>query len=229
MDSVELNKRIDKVGNLLNFVHDTNTIKNLFDARNITISIIAVNVENFFIALKLSDSLLDVKYCKANFTDELEVKHLETLNFNYHGFIRDGFFNSIFIVIENHFRQLAEHYQVRESDSIKLVFKRLSENMIFESITEQEKKVFYFMCYLRNTMHNIGLQTKDNSYLDIHDANSIFENQKITLSLTKDSFNSINFDGFMLLIEQVIKLVIRINQLMPQDDIITHRLKNVYV
>ncbi|SFF39164.1 hypothetical protein [Flavobacterium xueshanense] len=80
---------------------------------------------------------------------------------------------------------------------------------------------------MRNTMHNAGFQTQENQSIEIFDIYSIINKDRIVIKLSKDSSNDLNFQDQLLLQEQIIKLIFKINLLIPINDFIKHRFSDL--
>lgn len=185
-------------------------------------------------ALILSEKLLDISFCKSHFSDQIEINDLSTISYNFDGFIKNAFFTNSFVYTENHIRQIALHYEslnnIINVTSITSTFKNLMNQnkiSIFNSLDENDFKLFEFFCFIRNTMHNAGFQTKENQSIEIFDSNSVINKDRITISLSKDSANDLTFNNQLLLQEQIIKLILKVNSVIPGNDFIKHRFSDI--
>lgn len=230
----ELDRRIITVQNLLNYISENDSFENREDVRSITIHTLAQTTQNFWFSLILSKNLLDISFCKSHFSDQIETNDLATISYNFDGFIKNAFFTNSFVYIENHIRQIALNYE-SENNVINIIsitntFRNLMNQnkiSIFNSLDENDFKLFEFFCFMRNTMHNAGFQTKDNQSIEIFDSNSVINQSRVTISLSKDSANDLTFDNQLLLQEQIIKLVLKINSAIPENDFIKHRFSDI--
>lgn len=73
-------------------------------------------------------------------------------------------------------------------------------------------------------MHNFGIHTKPNQSLEIEDKKSIIDSSKIKLELIQNQTNNISSENLFLLFEQVLKVVIRLNSMIPANEKIKHPL-----
>jgi hypothetical protein len=89
------------------------------------------------------------------------------------GFIKDAWFNAVFMAIEVHIRTIAEYFDEKNgckllNSQINTTFNNLiqKENSPFyQALDEKELEFFRLLIYLRNTKHNFGKQNKDNQTL----------------------------------------------------------------
>lgn len=73
-------------------------------------------------------------------------------------------------------------------------------------------------------MHNFGIHTKPNHSLEIEDNTSVINKSKVKLELIQNQPNNITGKEQLLLIEQVIKVIIRFNSLIPTAERVKHPL-----
>lgn len=224
-------EKIDLVGSFLNFISHNNDYPDHEDIRNITIDGIAQTTQSYFVALCLANKLTSIKYVKENISTSFESEDLKVLNFSYDGFIKDSYFLKFFVFFENHIRQIGSFYEANKNElnhnSISQTIKNIINNRkleYFSTISNYEIDVLLFFCYLRNTMHNIGFQSQDNQEIEIQDNNSIIDREAIKLKLIKNDANQITFKELLLLIEQVFKIILKLNQQIPATDKIKHKL-----
>jgi len=226
-------QKIDNIGNLLNFINSQNNFPDYEDIRNITVDAFAQNTQNYLIALNLANNLNNIEFIQNEISDQFVEHDLEIINFNFDGFIKDAFFVKSFILFENHIRQIALFYELTPNtlnvQSINTTIKNITgQNKIsFINISESEIEILLFYCYLRNTMHNIGFQTQADKQINLNDVNSVISNENHTLKLTQNSANEITFTEFILLIEQVFKILIKIDSQLPKTDKIEHKLNTI--
>lgn len=219
----DLNQKLDKVELLLNFINVNDTFQNFDDIRSFSIHSIAQITQSYLFALYLNKELENLNYVKNNISKEINIENLPTINYIYDGFIKNAFFLNSFVYVENHIRKIALHFERTQKDinviSITTTFRNLRDsNKInyFINLDKNDEDLFTFYCYLRNTMHNVGTQTESDKSLFIFDANSIFTTKKTELKLVKDLKNDLTFDNLLLLKEQIIKLLLKINCLIPK-------------
>lgn len=228
---MELEKKIDLVKELITFIQSKDSHQNQDDIRSVTTSSFYQISESYLIGLILSENISDIKYCKEKISQDIEIAHIENLEYVFDGFLKDSFFVKIFVLIENHIRQIAEFYENStikiNVNSIASTFNNLTDSNktnLFLSLTNQDKELFKFYCYLRNTIHNIGFQLKGAQQLKINDSRSVINQSEVIIDLTKNSANSLTFENLILLQEQIFKLILKMNDLFPEDDFIEHRL-----
>jgi hypothetical protein len=226
----DLNQKIDKVRVFLNFINEKDTFDNLDDIRSISIHSIAQTTQSYLFSLFLSKELENIEYVKKKISQTINQEHLETINYIYDGFLKNAFFINLFLFVENHIRQIALHYEKSLKDininSITLTFKNLrdlNKITLFEGLDDKDEELFTFYCYVRNTMHNVGFQTQSDKYITIIDENSIFKFQKTEIKLIQNSPNNITFEELLILQEQVIKLILKMNSLIPKSDFLKHK------
>ncbi|TRX37819.1 hypothetical protein FNW52_02670 [Flavobacterium sp. ZT3R18] len=225
----KLLEEIKNLEELNNYCLNFENFKNQEDIRSITNHYICQTIQNFIISIKLSFNLKEIDYCKKNISEQLNDDDLKVLQNNFIAYSKEAFFINFSIIVENHFRQIAIHYE-NDTNKINVTpIKKTFENIFIEnkfnnSLSEDEINTYYFFLYLRNTMHNIGIHTKDDIKINFNDSNSIFTFDKISLSLTENNFNNITFFELVFLIEQVCKLVNKTNLKIESNEFIKHRL-----
>ncbi len=231
---MNLEKKKYLLKDLINYIQSKDFYSNQDDIRSVTTYSFYQNSESFLIALTLSENISDINYYKQKINQEIEVEDLEVLEFAFDGFIKDSFFIKIFILVENHIKQIAEFYETPTNklkvESIKTTFKNLldpNKTMLFSNLTNRDKELFEFYCFLRNTIHNIGFQLKETKQLKINDTESVINQSEVIIDLNQNSVNSLNFEKLILLKEQIIKLIFKMNDLLPENDIIEHRLVSI--
>lgn len=230
----DLNQKIDKVGAFLNFINEKDTFEKLDDIRSISIHSLAQTTQSYLFSLILNKELENIEYVKKNISKTINQEHLETINYIYEGFLKNAFFINLFVYVENHIRQIALHYEKSVKDinatSITLTFKNLRDlNKVthFKGLDDNDEELFTFYCYIRNTMHNVGFQTESDKSITIMDESSIFKFKKTEIKLIQNSPNNLTFEELLILQEQVIKLILKINSLIPQSDFIKHKFSDI--
>ncbi|MGV0945462.1 hypothetical protein ACTS90_18185 [Empedobacter falsenii] len=202
------------------------------DIRSVTNNYINQTIQNFIFSIKLSFNLLDINYCNNNISNQIQIEDLEITHNNFIGYTKEAFFINFSIIVENHFRQIAMHYE-NETKKINVIpIRQTFENLFninkllkFNNLlNENEFKTYYFFLSLRNTMHNIGVHTREDSSIEFNTSNSIFSFETFSLSLKKNDFNKISFSQLIILIEQVYRLVNKINSKIENSEFIKHRL-----
>ena len=231
---MELEKKKDLVKNLITYIQSKDSHKNLDDIRSVTAFSFYQNTEIFLVALILSENVSDFNYCKQKINQDLAKEDLEIFDFTFDGFIKDAFFIKIFILVENHIKQIAELYETPASkisdESIAKTFNNLldqNKTELFANLTNRDKELFEFYCFLRNTIHNIGFQLKGTKSLQIKDSESVINQNEVIIDLIKNSANSLDFEKLILFKEQIIKLIFKMNDLLPPNDFIEHRLVSI--
>jgi len=228
---MDLEKKTDLVKGFITSIQNNDSYQNQNDIRSVTNYSLYQISESFLISLILSEQLSDIGYCQQKISPKIESDDLATLEFAFDGFVKDAYFVKFFVSSETHIRQIAEFYESPTNKinviSISTTFKNLMKTSLFTSLTYDDKELFEFYCYLRNTMHNIGFQSKPNQQLIIKDSNSVIEKTKVTLELTLDSAHSMTFSNLILIQEQIYKLLLKINSLIPESDFIEHKLVSI--
>lgn len=228
---MKLTEKIELVSKLLDFTSSNNNFADQEDVRSITMDAIAQSIQNYLIALKLSEHLHDHKYLKENIWEGFVEKDITDVDFNFSGFIKDAFYNALFISIETNFRAVAKHFEASADTINKTSIKATFENLLsvitfFNGITNYERDVIFYFFYLRNTMHNFGIHTKPNHRLEIEDKTSVIDQSNVKLELIQNQTNKITTKEQLLLLERVIKVVVRFNSLIPTTEKIEHPLAN---
>lgn len=221
---------------LLIFTQENDTFNNINDIRSITINGIFKQIENLNIAVTLSEKINDLEYLKSNISESIQSESINDIFYNYEGFIKDAFFMKCFILVENHINQIAEFYEKSKNDikhysSVNTTFKNLTnsdKSSLFSSLTQYDIDLFDFYCYLRNTNHRIGFQTKTYKSINIFDESSVINKSQIKLELIEGKGNTIDTQSLFLLQEQIIKLIIKVNSKIPTEDYIEHILAKTY-
>jgi hypothetical protein len=228
---MEIDTKIDLIKDLISFVQSKDTCQNQDDIRSVTTYSFYQISESFLISLVLSKHISDIEYCKENINPNIKSSDISTLEYAFDGFIKDSFFIKLFVSVENHIRQIAEFYESSNNKinviSISATFKNLTninKTTLFSSITIEEKNLFEFYCYLRNTIHNFGFQTKANQQLKINDSDSIIDKNEVLIDLTLNSVNNLTFKKQILIQEQIFKLILKMDNLISENDFIKHRL-----
>lgn len=231
---MNLEEKKDLLKGLITYIQSKDSHTDQDDIRSVTTYSFYQNCESFLIALTLSENISDINYCKQKINPEIETEDLEILEFAFDGFIKDSFFIKIFILVENHIKQIAEFYESPTNKikvkSIKTTFENLldpNKTVIFSNLTNSDKELFEFYCFLRNTIHNIGFQLKETKQLKINDVESVINQSEVIIDLSQNSANSLNFEKLILLNEQIIKLIFKMNDLLPENDFIEHRLVSI--
>ena len=226
----DLNQKIEKVESFLDFISEKENFVNLDDIRSVSIHSLLQTTQSYLFSLILNKELEKIEYVKKNISKTINKEHLETINYNYDGFLENAFFINLFMFVENHIREIGLHYEksykLINVDSLTQTFKNLRDiNKVshFKSLDDYDEELFTFYCYARNTIHNVGFQTKTDKSLIIIDNNSIFKVKKTELKLTQNSPNNFDFDDLLILQEQVTKLIFKINSLIPENEFIKHR------
>lgn len=215
---------------LILYTQSIDTHTNINDIRSVSIHMLFKQIENFNIAVLLSEKLNDIELLKSQISISIEEKHIPDILFNYEGFIKDALFIKCFLAVENHINQIANFYEktkgdIKHESSVLITFNNLIKiekcNM-FSDLSNYDIELFGFFVYLRNTIHNIGYQTKSSKSVTINDNDSVINKNEIKLNLEFDQFNNIDTTSLLLLIEQIIKLVNKINSKIPIQDYIEH-------
>lgn len=221
---------------LLIYTQSKDTYNNLKDIRSITINALFKQIENLYISVILSKQLNDVTFLKTEISESMTEESIQDILDNFEGFIKDAYFIKSFIIVENHINQIAEFYEkpenkIKHPTSILSTFENLikvEKCELFFDLSDYEINLFRFYCWLRNTNHNIGYQSKENKSLVINDKNSVINKNEIKLELKTGEGNNLNTNSLLLLQEQIIKLIQKLNSKISTEDYIEHILANSY-
>lgn len=221
---------------LLIFTQSKDTYSNLKDIRSITINALFKQVENLNFAVILSKQLNDLTFLRTEISESITEESIEDILYNYEGFIKDAFFIKSFLIVENNINQIAEFYEKSEGEikhktSILSTFENLikiEKCELFSDLSDYEINLFRFYCYLRNTVHKIGFQSKESKVLVIQDHNSVINKNEVKLELKTGEKNNLNTNSLLLLQEQITKLILKINSKIPKEEYIEHILANSY-
>ncbi|SMO97119.1 hypothetical protein SAMN06265171_1202 [Chryseobacterium rhizoplanae] len=229
----ELNEKIQLAIKLLGLVTENTSYSDKEDIRSITIDSIAETLQSFYISLLLSKELHNIEYINSKISPQFKESDLDDIQFNFEGLVKDALFTKFFICIESNLRSIARHFEAAkgniEKTSIKATFENLfdvNKTDFFTSIKSNDKDVILFFFYLRNTMHNFGIHSDSNpnQIIQIEDTSSVIDRSKVTLELIQNQTNNIIYKDLLLLFEQVIKIIIRLNSLIPSTEKIKHPL-----
>ena len=153
------------------------------------------------------------------------------MEYNFGGYQTNALLINLFVYIENHIRQIATHYETDSltlnvnsiTNTFKNIINRDKLELFANDISNEDLKLYEFFCYLRNTMHNGGFHSHPNISLNLTDSESIFGNTTKSITLEQNQPNRISFEKQWILYEQIVKLVIKLNSIIPQTDFIEHR------
>ncbi|WP_028375352.1 hypothetical protein [Leeuwenhoekiella sp. MAR_2009_132] len=231
---MDLESKTKLVRELITFIQENDNYQNQDDIRSVTAYSFYQISESFMIGLILSENLSDLQYCKEKINPAIDDSYLPVLEYVFDGFLKDSFFIKLFALAENHIRQIAEFYESSTNkikvDSISTTFKNLmnsNKTLFFSNLNIKDKELFDFYCYLRNTIHNMGFQSKPDQQLIINDASSVINKNKVIIDLTLNSANSLDFEKSILLQEQIFKLILKMNNVIPESDCIEHKLVSI--
>lgn len=213
---------------LSNFINSNSNFAVKADVRYISMHTLAQTTQNLALALVLSKQLHNIEYCQKNVSADIPSEDLEDITYNFEGFIRNAFFINFFVYVENHIRQLAMYFETKpesiNTTSILNTFKNLTtKTQTPISLSDRDTDLFEYYCFLRNTMHNGGFQTKGDKKIEIVDTESIYGSQKFELELGTNAPNKISMKQQIILHEQVAKILLKINTQIPVTDFIEHR------
>jgi hypothetical protein len=226
-----IDNRIEIVAKVLDLANNGNGHSNRKDIRYVSTHILGLTIQNYLITLILSRNLSDIDYLKSNIYEGYEKEDIPDLEYNFGGYQTNALLINLFVYIENHIRQIASHYETSSNtlnvNSITSTFKNIINRdkleLFANDISTDDKKLFEFFCYVRNTMHNGGFHSHPDASINITDSESIFGNTTKTITLEQNKPNRISFEKQWILYEQIIKLIIKLNSIMPQTDFIEHR------
>ena len=177
------------------FINFAYPVENEDDIRSVTNNYINQTIQNFIFSIKLSFNLLDINYCNNNISNQIQIEDLEITHNNFIGYTKEAFFINFSIIVENHFRQISMHYE-NETKKINVIpIRQTFENLFninkllkFNNLlNENEFKTYYFFLSLRNTMHNIGVHTREDSSIEFNTSNSIFSFETKASAITSDA------------------------------------------
>ncbi|WP_395076897.1 hypothetical protein [Flavobacterium sp.] len=225
----ETNQLIKNLEDLNNLISDEIIRYNENDIRNVTLDLIATQIQGFRTSLVLSKNINKDWLFKNNNNESYNEIEIKTFISNFVNYQIDAFFMNTFIYIETHIRLIAKHY---ENSSNKILNIKISETFknltninkiqLFKNISEENKLLFKFYLSLRNTIHSGHFHTWENTFFIINDTFSIIYKTEKKLELHKNKQVEINPFEKLLLIEQIIKLIFKINLDIPNDTIIEH-------
>jgi hypothetical protein len=225
---------IINIKNLINFIGIVDKHQNQYDVRSITIHSLFQVTQSFLFSKILAKEISDIEYCKENFSTDIQTDDLEVLQYNYDGFISNAFFINYFVHIENHIRQVAMNYENNPKEinvsSITQTFKNLmniNKTNVFQQISHIDYELFEFYCFMRNTMHNVGFQTREAKTLILDDRDSVVYSLPLEIKLEENVPASVSSEKSLLISEQILKLILKINSLIPESDFIKHRFSDI--
>ncbi len=224
-------EKIEAVQRFITYVKLKNSFSNKLDIRSATLQSLEIRSYTYLLTLLMTKENESIDYT-SKLPDHLKLDDiLHPLSNRYQRFIADSYFIKLFASTENHIRQIAEHYESNENQlnvpSISKTFRNLVNPKklgLFSSISQEDIDLFTFYCYLRNTIHHMGLQIKSTQKISIRDPESVVITDNVDYELQHNSRNEIPFEHVFLLQEQVIKLLLKMNTLLPVQDYIEHRL-----
>lgn len=229
-------EKIEIVEAFINEINKNEYFSNEQDVRNITQYALYQCTENFLFALLQVENFFKLDQFRIKIDNNTNEEDVEIKKYNYEGFINSAYFNSFFVIVETHIRHIASHYENSNNKieviSIKSTFENLTnpnKTTLFNNLDSQEKDVFNFFCYLRNTIHNIGFHSDNNPIqrLIIQDLNSQITTYETELILEPGQANNIGLKKILLLNEQVFNLIMKMNKLIPNTDFIKHKLDEI--
>lgn len=226
-----LDNRIEIVGKILDLANKGEVHSNRQDIRYVSTHILGLTIQNYLITLILSRNLSNIDYLKNNVYEGYEKEDIPDLEFNFGGYQTNALLINLFVYIENHIRQIAIHYEsdsnnlnvISITNTFKNIINRNKMVLFADNISRDDLKLFEFFCYTRNTMHNGGFHSHPDTSISITDSESIFGDGVKTVSLEQNKPNRISFEKQWILYEQIIKLMQKINSLIPHTDFIEHR------
>jgi hypothetical protein len=220
---------------LSDFLEGFEEFSNIDDTRNVTQHSIYLATQNAVFSLSMAAHLENTEFYKGRTLCELSPNDIETNVYNYLGFIKDAWFNGVFIAVESHIRTITAHYDEKNgtkllNDNIKATIDNLiqKENSLFyQALDENELKFFRLFIYLRNTMHNIGKQNKDDQTLCYVHKSSLFFDEPVNLELIKGNFNNFKAENLFYLVEQIILLIRKLDARIDKSEFIVHPLVEI--
>jgi hypothetical protein len=202
------------------------------DTRSITYNYLAHVVEASLVGLILSKNLFNLEYIKKEINSNIDEDYLPELQNTYDASIKNALFNDSFIAIECHIRSIASYLgnNILQT-SISQTFtnlKDIGKTNVFTNINQDDQNLFSFYCYLRNTMHNCGFQNRNHQEIILSDQNSIINKSTVKLELNSNSGNMMTHMEILLLIEQIVKLIKKIDSVLDNNVYIQHPLSEIY-
>ncbi|MEO9514098.1 MAG: hypothetical protein ABJN84_03195 [Flavobacteriaceae bacterium] len=226
-----INNKIEIVSKILDLARNANDHSNRKDIRYVSTHIFALTIQNYLITLILSRNLSNLDYLKNNIYEGYEEEDIADLEYNFGGYQTNALLINLFVYLENHIRQIANHYETDSrtlnvnsiTNTFKNIINRDKLELFANHITNEDLKLFEFFCYVRNTMHNGGFHSHPDASINITDSESIFGNTTKSITLEQNQPNRISFEKQWILYEQIVKLVIKLNSIIPQTEFIEHR------
>lgn len=228
---MSINDKIEVVSKILDLARNGKEHSNQKDIRSVTTHILTLTIQNYLITLILSRNLSNLDYLKNNIYEGYEEEDIADLEYNFGGYQTNALLINLFVYIENHIRQIAKYYETATqtlnvysiTSTFKNIINRDKLELFADDIANEDLKLFEFFCYVRNTMHNGGFHTHPSTSISITDEQSIFGSQTKSIALTQNQPNRISFEKQWLLYEQIIKLVIKLNSIIPLIEFIEHQ------
>lgn len=229
MIDINFIKRIKVTEGLMEYMFINHNYPVKEDIRNLTIDKFLIDLQTYRNCLILSENLNSIEFIKKNIHDGYEKEDIDTLVLNQDGFLKDALLMRFFINFEDYFRTIAIFYEESENELnknsiLETIKKVIKIDFLDAEISIKEKDILTFLCYLRNTQHSYGFQNRENYVIEIEDRDSVLIKEKIALKLLKDEPNNFKFEELIFLLEQIFKVIIKINKLLPEEDFIPHTL-----
>ncbi|WP_281336991.1 hypothetical protein [Flavobacterium eburneipallidum] len=225
----EINQLIDNLENLNNLISGEINKHNENDIRNVTLDLVATRIQDFRTSLILSKNINKKWLFENNSNEHYSDIEIKTFISNFVHNQIDAFFINTFMYIEAHIRLIAKYYENSNNKILNFKISQTFENLtnnnkiqLFENISEENKLLFKFYLSLRNTIHTGHFHTWDYDFFIINDKSSIIDKTEKKLELHKNKYVEINPFEKLLLIEQIIKLILKINSKIPNNTIIEH-------
>lgn len=228
---MKIEDKIEITAKILDLARESKEHPNRKDIRSVTPHILTLTIQNYLITLILSRNLSNLDYLKSNIYDGFEEEDIDDLEYNFGGYQTNALLINLFVYVENHIRQIAIHYESQNQKlnvtSITNTFRNIINKdklvLFANEIKKEEIELFEFFCYVRNTMHNGGFHTHPDTKIIISDECSIFGSEEKSISLERNQPNRISFEDQWLIYEQIIKLLTKINALIPEKENIEHQ------
>ena len=228
---MKIEEKIKTTAKILDLARQSKGHPNGKDIRSVTPHILALTIQNYLIALILSRNLSSLEYLKSSIYEGYEEEDITDLEFNFSGYQTNALLINLFVYVENHVRQIAKHYESPNqklnvtsiTNTFRNIINRDKLELFANDLTREDLELFEFFCYVRNTMHNGGFHTHPDTRIIISDESSIFGTGEKLISLEQNQPNRISFDKQWLIYEQIIKLLTKINAIIPKTEHIEHQ------
>jgi hypothetical protein len=220
---IELNsviKELDKLNSILSD-HFQNDIFQNNDTRKIVFIGLRNELQYKLLSIMLSKNLLDIDFYKNQGikTENIDDVFLQKALDNHLRSITISFFILFVTHFENYIRLVANYFGL-EKFTISKTFNELKTRI---QLDHEDENLFKIVFNIRNSFHNGGFFSHENTALIFKDREYLFvKNQIVTFP------NHISFvENNLFLAESLIQLVIKINKLTNDIDFIEHNYSKI--